>query len=243
MINKICLLLLILFPEILIAQTPEKDDVKFLEKRKFLISFEGGITYQTGDSKPATESLVSSGLEQTTVDNYFKKLKKGQFAGASVHYLISDNWGIGVAYRIFSNRSKMMGYAYSQDYTAFYGPVSEKTYINFIGPSFYYNDKMRAKRWTFLSTFAAGMALYRDEMNLVIAPALITGFSPAIHFGLGFEYSLYKNISAAVDLSGFFASLQKFKLNDGQTKTEIDLGDQKENLTRINLSTGIHYRF
>ncbi len=248
MLNKFCLTLII--PVVLLsshysltAQSAKVNQSSASRESRFRIEFDGGLGYLIGDSKPATEQLVNSGLDEAEVNRYYKKLKLGMQAGASVHYMTGKNLGIGLDYRIFSNRSKMMGYLYSQDNTTFYGPISEKIYTNFVGPSLYYQDKMRAKRWTFISSVAVGMAFYRDELNLVVAPALITASSPAVHYGLGFEYSLYGKLSAALHVSGFYAELKKIKVNDGQTKTDIDLGKASENLSRVNLSAGIHYRF
>lgn len=230
-------------PNMLTAQSVEKEASNSPKDSKFVIAINGGLGYLIGATRHVTEELINLGKDQTEVDNYYRKLKAGEQAGVSFHYLFNENLGLGLDYRIFATRSKMMGSFYSQDNTVFYGPISEKIYTNFVGPSIYYQDKMRAKRWNFLSSVAVGIAFYRDEIKLVVAPALITATSPAVHYGLGFEYSLYRNISAGINISGFFAELKKFKVNDGQTKTDVNLGQEKEKLSRINLSIGIHSRF
>jgi opacity protein-like surface antigen len=248
MTNRFCLAILITAgffttPNILIAQSVVEDALKPSKEFPFRIAVDGGLNYLIGDSDPATEGLISSGNSQTEVDNFYSDLKVGVQAGASFHYLFNDNLGLGLDYRIFANSSNMTGYFYAPDNTVFYGPISEKVYINFVGPSFFYQDKMRAKKWTFLSSVAVGLAFYRDEINLVVAPALITSTSPAVYYGLGVEYSLSKKISAGISISGFYAELKNIKVDDGQTKTDIDLGKMQENLSRVNLSIGIHYRF
>lgn len=222
------------------AQSPENGSQKVFSP-KFRIAIDGGFGYLTGNTQTSETSLIEMGNEKDRVEKYYKNLKIGTQAAFSLHYLLKENFGFGLDYHLFSNRSQMTGTVSDQTST-YYGVISERIYTNFIGPSFFMHHSYNSKINLYTS-IALGWTFYRDELHFIVAPALIKGGAPGMHCNLGFEIPLFKHISAGIEISGFYAELKKFTLSDGQTTTDLDLKDQKENLTRLNLSTGIHYSF
>lgn len=256
MINKFFFQILFLFfagstisPQKLNAQdTGHQSEPKSIQTgyySKFRISVEGGAGLLTGSTKAAKNEMSGYGVSKDEINKYYNNLKVGSVAGASVHYLFNEKWGVGVKYEIFTTRSNTMGFANSPDnYTSFYGPISENIYTNFIGLSYFNQQKLKNDRWSLYSSVALGLALYRNEGNFVVVPLLIKGNSFAFNCDIGFEYKFYKNIGLSIGMSGFYSMLNEITVDDGQSESSINLNKkQKENLSRLNLLAGIHFNF
>ncbi|MFY9151519.1 MAG: hypothetical protein WAO52_05865 [Prolixibacteraceae bacterium] len=236
-----------IFPKSIQAQDNSENipDQKSTELNisKFRFAIDGGPGYLLGNTKTAKETLASYGISKTEIDKYYKDLKLGEQFGVSAHYLVNDKYGLGLDYRIFTTKSNTMGFIDSPDtYSTFYGPLSEKIYTNFAGISYFSQQKLQNERWNIYSSVALGWAFYHNESNLIVSPVLLEGNSFATNYNLGIEYRLSKHIALGAGLECFYSVLHKFQLNNGQTTTEIKLNkEQRENLSRLNLTAGIHF--
>lgn len=248
------LALLILFvksvisPDSLFAQIVDKDSSlqspEMIPHSRFVISVDGGLGYLIASAKVAKDQMKSYGISDQDADQYYRKLKLGEQAGASAYYFVNPSYGLGLDYNLFTTSSSVMGYLDPGDgWTKYYGPFSEKIYTSFVGTSVFQNQKLSDK-WNLYGKFSLGMAFYRNEARIIVAPALITGSAFAIRGEYGIAYSLTRNISVNAGISYLLSSLRKIHLDDGTNSSEVKLeGDSKENLSRFNLSTGLQFHF
>jgi hypothetical protein len=171
-------------------------------------------------------------------------MKLGEQAGASVYYFVTPEYAFGLDYNFFTTGGEVLGYLDPGDgWTKYYGVFKEKIYTNFFGISAFQNQRIN-ERWNMYAKFSLGMAIYRNESEIIISPLLIAGKAPAIKGEFGFSYSLTRHISVNTGLSYLFSTLRKIEVNDGTTITGLELeGDMKENLSRLCLSAGIQFNF
>lgn len=211
---------------------------------RFIVSLNGGAGYLTGNTKNAKADMRSFGVTDADIDQYFRDFKLGWLGEASVHYMINETLGFGVDYNVFTTQGEVKGYVDPGDgWTKYYGILSDKVYTNFIGASCLSKAEL-GKNWGYYDKISFGMAFYRDETNMINTPLLVTGKSFAMYGEFGLSYSLSKHVSLNAGLSYFLSRLGKVKADNGTTTAEADLDkDSKENLSRINLTTGLLINF
>jgi len=211
---------------------------------RFQLSIDGGLGYLLGSTKTAKDEMKGFGISDQEADRYYNEIKLGEQAGASVHYMVFRQMGVGIDYNIFTTNSEVKGTVMSSDQTTlFYGRIKEKIYTNFIGLSIFQNLRITEKV-NLYGNLSAGIAFYRDESYLIIAPALITGNAFAMKGESGISYDLSRHLSINVGVSYLLSSLKKIKLSDGTKSSVLNLeGNSKENLSRLNVSTGIQFHF
>ena len=188
--------------------------------------------------------MKNYGISDQGADDYYRKLKLGEQAGASAYYFINPSYGVGLDYSWFTTNSSAMGYLDPGDgWTKYYGQIKEKMYTNFVGASGFQKVPINEK-WNLCGKFSLGMAFYRDEARIVNVPRLITGSAFAVRLEYGFAYSLTRNISVNASVSYLLSTLDKVQIDDGTSLTEVKLeGESKENISRLNLSTGLQFHF
>jgi hypothetical protein len=232
------IIILLIFCEIrLFGESFDQQD----RKEKIRISVNGGLGYLIGNTKSAEQALIDIGNEKSAVNKYYNQLKTGWQGGTSLHYLLQNGWGAGIEYLLYTTKSQMMG-SFDAGNSILYGSIREKIYTNFLGPSLFYTQKSPGEKVHLYSSLSFGWVFYRDEVNPVAAPALITGNAPGLLSRIGIEAPLIRSVSADLNISGFYSVLNKYNLNDGQNKATVT-PDTKENLSRINFSAGVKYVF
>jgi len=221
--------------------TPQGKELSF---SRFVVSLNGGLGYLTGNTKNAKAEMRSFGVSDADIDQYFRDFKLGWLGEASVHYMINKTLGFGVDYNVFTTEGQVKGYVDPGDgWTKYYGILRDKVYTNFVGASCLSRAEL-GKGWGYYDKLSLGMAFYRDEMSIVNTPFLVTGKSFAMYGEIGMTYTLTKHFSVNAGLSYFVSSLGKINADNGTTTAETDLDkDSKENLSRLNLSTGLLFNF
>lgn len=255
MILKYCNLVLLLFsagysiiPLSLFAQSydnkSEKQPVEAINHTRFRISIDAGFGYLIASTKAAKAQMKSYEISDQEADRYYREIKLGEQAGASIHYLINPDVGLGLDYNIFKTKGEVMGYITSGgEWAKYYGPFKEKIYTGFLGASFFQNQKLNEKL-NFYGKLSAGLAFYRNESMMIIVPALITGNAPALRGESGISYSITSHISVNAGITYLFSMLRKITVNDGTNTTEVKLEDDMiENLSRLSVSTGVQFYF
>ena len=211
---------------------------------KFRISIDGGLGYMIASTKAAKAQMKSYEIADQEADRYYREIKLGEQAGASIYYQIDPDVGFGLDYNIFTTKSEVMGFLTTGDgYIKYYGPFKEKIYTSFLGASFLQRQNINEK-WNLYGKLSVGLAFYRNESMMIIVPALITGNAPAIRGESGLSYSINPRISVIAGISYLFSTLRKIEVNDGTNTTAVKLeGDMKENLSRLSVSTGVQFHF
>lgn len=230
------------------AQSNHNDNLQTnqvpIKRSRLVVSIDGGLGYLLGSTKTAKQQMKNYGISDSEADRYYRKMKLGEQAGASVYYFVTPDYAFGLDYNLFTTGGEVLGYLDPGDgWTKYYGAFKEKIYTNFFGISAFQKQRLNDD-WNMYAKFSLGMATYRNESEIIVAPMLITGKAPAIKGEFGFSYSLSRNISVNAGLSYLFSSLRKIKVDDGTNLTEVELNeDTKENLSRLNFSTGLQFTF
>lgn len=211
---------------------------------KFQVSVDGGLGYLLGSTKAAKKQMQSYGVSNQDVDSYYRQFKFGEQAGASAYYMIKPFLGIGLDYSLFTTKACVNSFIDAPDgWSKYYGPYREKIYTNFLGISCLSKQPIN-ERLSYYGKLSAGLVFYRDEVFLIVSPALVTGNASAIRGELGFSYSIAKHVSLNVGISYLFSSLTKVTMNNGIATQDVTLeGDSKENLSRLAISTGLQFNF
>lgn len=227
------------------SQTPQTSDQDHsFKSARFLVSVDGGLGYLLASTVDVKKEMNDYGISGSDADDYYKRLKLGEQAGASIYYYFFPKIAFGLDYNLFTTTSSTNGYLDPGDgWTNYYGPFNEKIYTSFVGLSAFQTQEL-SQKWNLYSKFSLGMALYRNESNMVVSPFLVLGKAPAVKGDLGFSYRLSNRIKMNAGVSYMFSSLRKINVNNGTNSSDIDLtGDLKENISRLNLSTGLQFSF
>ncbi len=215
---------------------------KNTEKWRFSLS--GGLGYllgSTGDAKKEMQDVI---VDPGVIDDYYSDLKLGTQASADIHYFFYQNLAAGLTYSFFRTSARQNDVVFDPHDGVHHivGNISETAFVNYIAPSLMAREFFGSdKKWALTSNFSVGYAFYRNEGSLLNQNLLMTGGNVAIQAGIGIEYSLSKNIAIGLDANAFYASLGEVKLNNGYQTITQDLKDQRENLSRLNVSLGIRF--
>ena len=238
-------LLLITPFSLLHSQTETKnEDVH----QKWRLGLSGGMSYIIGNTDEAKNAMTDMGISPKLVDDYYGDLKLGMMAGADFQYFFKPNFGAGIKY-LFHSNSTELGEKVSlplngDGVTLFYGRVKEQLYLNYIGPSFIVRRFFGSQqKWSITSLLSLGYVHYRNEALIADMPFLQTGSTLGSCFAVEMEYHFTDNIALGVDLSCLSAVLSKYKMSNGYSTETIDLGNDPENLSRLNFGLNLKYSF
>lgn len=213
-------------------------------KARMRVGINFGGNYLTGSSSKAEKSMKSIGIPGSVAKKYYDDFKPGYSVGGTVHYMVKRNWGLGLVYNGFANKSSLSAFINNDDgVNKSLANLSEKVYVNYYGFSFYTEQFFRSNpKFKWYSDYSLGVAYYRDEANLFDSPMLLTGSAFAAKLGTGIEYYFLPKVSAGLDFSLFSSRISKMTLNDGVTTVTKKLEkDSYENISRLNLTFGIHF--
>ncbi len=208
------------------------------------ISLNGGLGYITASSDKAEESLTAIGVSSADATDYYSDLKSGFYGSADAIWLFNPRVGAGLRYKFFNTRALTEGYFNPGDnYNLYYTTYSENIYVSYSGVSLFYSDPAGRKGlFSLTSSVSAGIALYRDETDLLSEALLITGKAPGMDMSVGFEYWITPFMSAGAEVSVFASSLRKINITNGVEEQTHELGkDEYENLTRLEVAFGIRF--
>lgn len=213
-------------------------------KPKYMLNVNGGLGYLIANARESKEQLSGFEISRKEINKYYNFLRPGGTAGASMHYLLKTNLGIGLDYHLFTTGNKVMGYLNPGDgWTKFYGPFSEKIHTNFWGISMYYSRPIN-KKWFYYGKLSGGWAFYKNQAQVIVPRFRIKGNAPAIFGESGVTYKLNKNFSFNMGFSDFFSVINKIDVYDGEITNNLVLeGKNKENLMRLNLTAGVQLHF
>ncbi len=228
-------------PAIAPMEMPEQK-AKATDHGKVRLSILSGMSYLTASSSDAEKALVDAGTSKDAAKDYYNKLKFGPAYGASAHYMVSKDYGVGLKYRLFSTKSSMNGSFDLDDVNMIWGKISEDIFVNYAGLSLFAEQRLVSNpKFMWTSDISAGIAFYRDEATFVGNPLLATGQAFAFDISFGMEYYLTKKLSAGLDLNLFGSNIKKMTVDDGTNKQTQELDKEDwENISRIGLSLGIH---
>jgi len=201
---------------------------------RWRIAINGGWGYRIaklGDNIP-------SDLRQ-----YFKGLKSGFHYGTEVHYFFSEQLGAGFRYQSFRSRNSIDNiYVTRPDGTTQYGSMSDNIRINWIGPLFSTRLLSADKKNSFMLDLGLGYMGYRNNSVLVNDHLTFKGGTAGLHWGIGYDIGIAKNLALGFQLSYSAGTLTQYTLSDGWRSEKVKLEKEEyESLSRIDLSVGLRF--
>ena len=208
------------------------------------LSLNGGAGYIYSSSEKAEESMIAWGTAADDARAYYNDLKLGIYGSGDITFMVTPRVGTGLRYKFFYTDAGIEGF-YDPDDGMYlmYGTYSEHIYVNFAGVSLFYTEPLfRSRRLSLFASWAAGLALYRNEAETFRGNLLITGKSLGMDGSLGLEYRLTPSVALGTELSAFNSLLRKVEMTDGTNTETLELEDENiENLSRFELSLGIRF--
>ena len=246
---------------------------------RWRVGIQGGGGYLLSSSG-LEKMMQAAGVPQPKISDYMKHLQSGMFFGADVHYMITDFLGAGLKYSLFTTSAKLEyilglgtdyfipGYSGYTIPTFYSMSEKDKIYVNFIGPSVLFQQRMGAKRqFGFTGELSIGYARYREENRLApyqyILANIYTNPDPGIMshadlwavplpnglqqgntvgggVRLSFEYYPLTWLSVGVNVGGFYAKFNKLKVSTYQTS---DTQNIDTDMSRLDYSLGVTFHF
>ncbi|BAP33319.1 uncharacterized protein CHSO_4282 [Chryseobacterium sp. StRB126] len=163
-----------------------------------------------------------------------KELKSGPHFDLSAYYHV-NNIGIGLKFSNYSASSNGMLAVGSSYGNTRYVAVSTKDNITFFEPSIMYSNYNEPTKHKLILDAALGVISYTAKTGNVKG----AGSNLGLGAGLGYQYVLSDHLFIGPKLSMTAGTLNKMKTS-GIT---VDLGDEKERLTRVSLSGVVAFHF
>jgi len=209
---------------------------------KWRIAVNGGGGYRIASTKETREQLQNQRISDAEINSYLRQVKTGVKASGQVHYMVWENYGLGIDYQFHNSSGSLHGTVEPGDtYTFIYGKFSDDIFTNYVGLSLYMQYPF-SPRFKFFGQISSGLTLFREESVIIYSPMLITGKAYGGNTELGLEYSLAKNFSVAISAGLFQSTISKIKVNNGIKTQEIKLEkEQMEGLSRIDLGVGLKF--
>lgn len=212
------------------AQSRKNDN----ELPRFRIAFQGGWSYRL-----AKVLDVESELKE-----YLKGLKSGFHLGVDGAFFFTENYGAGLKYAYFNAKNEMDNVTVTTpDGESKTGTMQDKTNIHYFAPEFWSRFPFAENKLVLLAGASIGYLRYIDNATLV-DPLTITGGTVGVGFDIGLDYMITPRFGVGANLGLIGGSLSSLKYDDGTSETTVNLEDnQRENLTRLDISAGVRWCF
>ncbi len=225
-----------------VITTEQKEPKKTVRENPFRVSINEGSGLLVGNTERSVENLQNQGVPKEDAEKYVDDLIIGYTGKFTLHYQISKHYWLGALYNGFYSDAKILTRMdYNDGYNWIYGEMGEKTYVNFVGPSFFSESKFgRNKRFSVHSSYAIGPAFYRNEVEVMRQQTLLTGVALGQNLDFGLEYFITPRWAISLDASLFSSILTKMSVETINSKETIDLEKEEyNNLGRFDLSFGV----
>lgn len=176
--------------------------------------------------------------------NYASQLKNGYNLDAQASYFFNNKWSIGVKYNTFGASNSIANVS-SQNANGNQrtGSIADDIKIDFIGLSTASRYISVSGKHILLFTAAFGYMGYKNDA-VVFDKFQITGSTFGSAVDIGYDYQIVKNIYLGAQASFIGGVLNTQTSNINGTETTVKLpDDQKEGLSRLDLSAGIRFNF
>lgn len=170
--------------------------------------------------------------------NYISELKSGYHYGADLTYFLKPTWGLGLKFNQF--RSSHTGIY--NDETLGTLDLTTTLVNTFIGPSFATKyDSANNKHLFFFNVAIGYMGYLSDKESLQVES---TGATVGSALDAGYDYRITKNIAIGAQVSIVGGVLSKVTHKRGnQSVTETFPDNQKESMSRLDVSFGARFNF
>lgn len=202
---------------------------------RFRLSINGGYSFQTVLRAPAGSTLEYI--------EHKRNLRSGMNIGADVAYYFTSFLGIGAKFTGFQTKSTIENFTFSDAYGNKKNiMLSDNTTVSYYGlvlsTRYLHNDN----KYAFISNISLGYLRYLND-SVMLSNTRNIGNTLGFVIDLGYDVTVYKNISFGIQFSFLLGSLSEVSSssNGGDFK-KILLGNT-ETLNRLDFSAGLRYNF
>ncbi len=207
--------------------------------RKWELSVHGGWSYRI--------AKLGDQVQPDFVD-YANKLRSGYHVGADLDYFFKENMGIGLKYVRFGSKATIDNVTVTDIATGQVigqGSMSDNIAINFIAPSFNYRYIFPSRKAALQAHYALGYLSYTNNSKVINEDLKITAQNFGISLGAHTVVPLGQRLSFTTGATLLGGSFGKFEVKraDGTTQTiEAENDNERENVSRIDLSVGLRFK-
>lgn len=177
---------------------------------------------------------IPDGAPKETRD-YIKGLKNGLDIGVSAYYHLKGNGALGLKYSTYLASSDGRITVQDLNGNTVSGSVSTKDNITFVGPSYMFSNFKEDTKHKLFYDISLGVITYTTKTGTVKG----TGSSLGAEINFAYQYAVSDKFFIGPKLGLTGGTLSKMKFNG----TTVDLGEEKEGLTRLSLSAAATFRF
>ena len=221
----------------------------------WLIGIQAGGSHLLASTADAKREMMNFGISKSQADDYFRSLKNGFHISGDLHYLIENFFSLGVKYSFFTSSAEADFTIRIDDYLYTPYPIfvvmdcAERLYINYIGPSAFFQQTLdRNDKFRLSQTISLGYVNYRSELRSeaflgfnAIAKAHRMGGT----LGLSFEYFPVSWLSVGVNAEAMYVlpikEVEMITIYGSET-IKLEKNDY-EKLSRLNYSLGVRFHF
>ena len=197
-----------------------------LAQEKFSIIPSVGFGWRTAENPDGLSSQE---------EDYIKGLKSGISVDVSAYYHLKGNLGLGLKFSNYSASSSGTLSGLDSYGQIIYASVSTDDNITFFGPAFMFSNFNEGTKHKLFVDLALGVISYTTKTNNVTGK----GSNLGAEMNIAYQYAITKNVYLGPKLGLTGGTLSKMTYN-GQT---VNFGDNKEGLSRVNLSAAATFRF
>jgi hypothetical protein len=176
------------------------------------------------------------------IQDYLNDLRSGISIGADFHYFTSESFGFGFRYNRFisNNQIDNVSATYNNG-TSRYGTMSDDITIQTFCPSVMTRFASKNPKTYYTVGISFGLQTYYNKAT-VIDDFVLKGTTAAFSWDLGLDYKINPNTVLCLGLSLTTGILTEVTKEAGGTKETIKYeDDEKENLSRVELSVGLRF--
>ncbi|MDR1631645.1 MAG: hypothetical protein LBR97_01975 [Dysgonamonadaceae bacterium] len=239
---------------LLLEQTSLKSRRSFisLPSQPFRFSIEGGYGHLLSSFTSMRNDLLNYATSKN-VDQYFSGMKNDIHLGADFHVLLNEHFGVGLKYSFFASEAELT----SQLPTGTYIPVyyvqreESKFYFNYIAPSLFFRQWLdKKRRFALNESLSLGCMFFRNEtrggMYSMDRNVLAKSRQFAGNLDVSLEYYLLPYLSVSANIGALYTEIKKMEVSyvyDEQLQTQTVEGGESIDMSRLNLSAGLHFYF
>ncbi|MDR2680895.1 MAG: hypothetical protein LBC47_08825 [Tannerella sp.] len=223
-----------------------------LPSRPFRLGIEGGYGHMLSSFSDIRNSM--SYVSSETADQYFSDMKNGIHLGADFHLLLNEYFGIGAKYSFFSSEAELNEQIPMPSSVSLYYTLSQKEnfYFNYVAPSLFFRQWLdKDRRFALNETLSPGCLFFREELRSDVYSAnpnvLVESRQFAGSLDVSLEYYLSPYLSVSANAGAFYAKIKKTKVSyvdaNNEVQTQSSENDKPIDMSRLNLSAGLHVYF
>jgi opacity protein-like surface antigen len=205
------------------------------ELPRFRISLQGGWSYRLAKVADVGDAYIKE---------YLRGLKPGFHLGVDGAFFFTENYGAGLKYAYFNAKNEINNVTVTTPSgETKTGLMKDNVHIHYFAPEFYSRFPFLDNKLVLLAGASIGYLRYVDN-GVLVDPLTITGGTVGVGFDVGLDYMITPHFGVGANLGLIGGSLGTLKYNYGAGETEVELDDdQRENLTRLDLSVGVRWCF